>query len=287
MEEEIQMLESYFCQSGEFTKEVEYNSANACLYSLCIKYPINYWNETINVFLSLSITGEDVRSSSLFTNKNFSLTSNFADDSTSSTNSASHNDFKIRKFLSRFKKYLLDYIETESANEELSLFTICIWIQENLQSFLDQNYDIQPSELLSFSPKEGPKHKEEDSEHDIFYGVVIKLDHIRSKKRYFKFLQGTSRNLSLDIELIEVGRLLFLKVVSQNEDDAKEFIKTLRTTLVDIDSTGKPCKERMAEVLILSPLGRKPEQFSIDFKHTTFENTEQVYTYFRTFGLNI
>ena len=30
MEEEIQMLESYFCQSGEFTKEVEYNSANAC-----------------------------------------------------------------------------------------------------------------------------------------------------------------------------------------------------------------------------------------------------------------
>lgn len=284
MDEEIQMLESYFCQHGEFTKKIEYNSNNTRIYSLCINYPVQFFYEKINVLLSLSITGNDIRQNFVI-NKNFSLTTTANSSNTNKTITITvrHNDFKSRDFLSSFKKYMLDYIDTYNADEELSLLTICIWIQENLQIFLNQNYDFgQPSEFTEL-----PSSSTEGTGHNKFYGAVIKLDHIRSKKRYFKFLQGTCRNLSLDIELIEVGRLLFLKVISQNEDNLKEFIKRLRTTLVDVDCTGKPCKERMAEVLTMAPLGKKPEKFSIDFKQQTFENVDQAHIYFISLGLTI
>ena len=276
MEEEIQLLESYFCQPGEFTKEVGIDNSNAVTYSLYINYPIQIYNSKLNVQFRLSITGDDIRQN-LCTNKSFSLLTT-SPTTTTTTKTTVTSNFKSREFLSEFKKLLLDHIERLSDGDDgLSLFTICIWIKENIQDFLNKKY-LKLQEIVS---------SEKTLELDTFYSTIIKLDHIRSKKRYSKFLQAASKNLALDIELLEAERLIFLKVISQSEEAAKDFVKTLRTSLVDVDSTGKPCKERMSEMLTISLLTEKPKEFSIAFKQQHFENVNQICRYFENFGLNI
>uniref|UniRef100_A0A674NX76 RWD domain-containing protein 3 n=1 Tax=Takifugu rubripes TaxID=31033 RepID=A0A674NX76_TAKRU len=66
---------------------------------------------------------------------------------------------------------------------------------------------------------------------------VLLLDHIRDRRRYIKLLERWTHQLIL---LILQGDRL----------QVKEFCRLLKTVKIDVDSSGKKCKEKMMKVLI-------------------------------------
>ncbi|KAM8894080.1 RWD domain-containing protein 3 isoform 2-T2 [Spinachia spinachia] len=94
--------------------------------------------------------------------------------------------------------------------------------------------------------KEGREREEEEE-----WTAVLSLDHIRSRNRYISLLERWTQQLQLS------GRLLLglsiLVILQGARSNIKEFCRLLRTVKVDVDSSGKKCKERMMKVLTESP----------------------------------
>lgn len=80
---------------------------------------------------------------------------------------------------------------------------------------------------------------------------VLSLDHIRSKNRYVALLERWSKQLQLMGRLI-LGRNI-LVLLQGNRASIKEFCCLLKTVKVDVDSSGRKCKERLMKVLIETP----------------------------------
>ncbi|XP_072237131.1 RWD domain-containing protein 3 isoform X2 [Leuresthes tenuis] len=87
----------------------------------------------------------------------------------------------------------------------------------------------------------------EDAVKDEWVAVLL-LDHIRSRNHYVGLLERWSQQLQL------TGRLLLgqniLVILQGARCDIKEFYRRLKTVKVDVDASGKKCKERMMKVLI-------------------------------------
>ncbi|KAL6112720.1 rwdd3 [Pungitius sinensis] len=94
--------------------------------------------------------------------------------------------------------------------------------------------------------EEGGEMKEEEQ-----WTAALSLDHIRSPNRYISLLERWTQQLQLN------GRLLLgqsiLVILQGARSNIKEFCRLLRTVKVDVDSSGKKCKERMMKVLTESP----------------------------------
>ncbi|XP_057370190.1 RWD domain-containing protein 3-like isoform X2 [Daphnia carinata] len=80
------------------------------------------------------------------------------------------------------------------------------------------------------------------------YTTIAHLHHIRSKTIYVKTLSQWFRELDLHGVLISYRRWIFL-MISGNKNNLQLYLKRHRTQNVDIDSVGRPCKERMLTVL--------------------------------------
>lgn len=94
-------------------------------------------------------------------------------------------------------------------------------------------------------PKEGnPKEKEPGN-----HVLIARLDHIRNKDKYLKLLQTWARELGVHGKILNVGKHHIYPVLLGPERTIAEFLRRWRTEKVDVDSRGRPCKERMIEVL--------------------------------------
>ncbi|CAL8366129.1 unnamed protein product [Boreogadus saida] len=85
--------------------------------------------------------------------------------------------------------------------------------------------------------------------------TVLLLDHMRSRGRYVKTLERWSEQLRLTTRLLS-GRWI-LVLLRGARADIKEFCRLLKTVKVDVDSSGKKCKERMMKVLCERPSSSK------------------------------
>uniref|UniRef100_A0A8C6UD03 RWD domain-containing protein 3 n=1 Tax=Neogobius melanostomus TaxID=47308 RepID=A0A8C6UD03_9GOBI len=87
---------------------------------------------------------------------------------------------------------------------------------------------------------------------------VLSLDHIRSRSRYISLLERWSKQLQLSGRLI-LGRNI-LVLLQGNIAGIKEFCCLLKTVKVDVDSSGRKCKERLMKVLIETPSALSTEK---------------------------
>lgn len=87
----------------------------------------------------------------------------------------------------------------------------------------------------------------EESDKDEWAAVLL-LDHIRSQNRYIGLLERWSHQLQLTARLL-LGQSI-LVILQGSKPDIKEFCRRLKTVKVDVDSSGKKCKERMMKILI-------------------------------------
>ena len=87
---------------------------------------------------------------------------------------------------------------------------------------------------------------------------ILKIDHMNDAENYRKTLRGWVRALALG------GRLLYacsgrraigiFVVLHGAPSDVGGFLQRLRTETVDVDRSGRPCKERQSTVLCRRPL---------------------------------
>ena len=82
--------------------------------------------------------------------------------------------------------------------------------------------------------------------------TILEIDHMRNKPGYFKIISKWADQLSLTLLVIHLQfkkRKRFLILMWGSDDDIKIFLKNLKSQAVDVDSTGKRCKERLVSVL--------------------------------------
>ena len=82
---------------------------------------------------------------------------------------------------------------------------------------------------------------------------LTQFDHMRNKKGYVKLIRQWIASLDLFYGLLLDGGVskIFLILIGL-EDSLKQFKVLLRTSTVDCDSRGRPCKEKMSKVLCAS-----------------------------------
>lgn len=109
--------------------------------------------------------------------------------------------------------------------------------------------------------KENGSEKETDSEAGEMnpsfswrYGALCHVDHMNDAKPYRKWLRKAASGAGCTV-LIKVcdanakRPIIIVIVFAEEEGDVKSFLKYWRTSRVDVDSTGRPCLERMMTVL--------------------------------------
>lgn len=96
----------------------------------------------------------------------------------------------------------------------------------------------------------GGEEDVKETEKEEEWTAVLSLDHIRSRNRYISLLERWTQQLQLTGRLL-LGRSI-LVILQGARPNIKEFCRLLKTVKVDVDSSGKKCKERMMKVLIES-----------------------------------
>ena len=94
----------------------------------------------------------------------------------------------------------------------------------------------------------------DDSNNDVFYTSIIQLDHMRDKQNYLKILGRWCEDLSICGSVIFYGKIKIFLVLIGHENSLKPFQTQLKTTNVDVDSRGRPCKEKLSKILCCEPL---------------------------------
>ncbi|CAL4059457.1 unnamed protein product [Meganyctiphanes norvegica] len=77
---------------------------------------------------------------------------------------------------------------------------------------------------------------------------ILQLDHMRLKNRYKKTIQSWCNELNLVGCLIFCLKWIFI-ILNGEEVDIKTYIQRNKTQCVDVDSAGRPCKERLLSIL--------------------------------------
>lgn len=77
---------------------------------------------------------------------------------------------------------------------------------------------------------------------------IMTIDHMRCRDSYLKNLKKWSGQLQTNTLVLFCGKII-LVTLKESDISIEEFIKRLRSRKVDIDSAGKPCKERMMSIL--------------------------------------
>ncbi|KAL5486978.1 hypothetical protein EMCRGX_G019526 [Ephydatia muelleri] len=102
---------------------------------------------------------------------------------------------------------------------------------------------------------------------------VVHLDHIRSETKYFKTLKSWSRELSIRVRVISAGIHFIYVILAGCSDNLHELLRRWRTSLIDVDTSGRPCKERLMS--ILCHLRMDDNQLSDRFNRKSITNLRQ------------
>ncbi|XP_032776471.2 RWD domain-containing protein 3 isoform X1 [Daphnia magna] len=158
--------------------------------------------------------------------------------------------------LSRAELHILDTLIKEEAYKlqgQVTILSLVEWLVRYCNRYEEKT--IPTAESLAG-----------DAEHE--YTTIVHLHHIRSKIIYVKTLSQWFRELDLHGVLISYRRWIFLMVSGEKNNLqvfsvaktslidqlircpwSQLYLKRHRTQNVDIDSVGRPCKERMLTVL--------------------------------------
>ena len=78
--------------------------------------------------------------------------------------------------------------------------------------------------------------------------VVLKLDHMRNRQKYLKHLKKWSNELRVRVSVFVLRSVKYVIVLDGEKTDVDRFIVNWKTQCVDVDSKGKPCKEKLMTI---------------------------------------
>ena len=245
--EEFLLLQSYFCKPGELYLDVEPEKLdNMTEVDFIMTLAISIKKPCLTGSIKMQVRVTSLNVEKCFEHMN--CISFMVEEG---------NEVIRRINLLDFKKNFLEEKDRQLANKELTFFSLLTWVPNAVEEFIDTKFE-QGKDTLKIS--------KEPANNDN-WGAVICLDHIRSTKRYYKFFEDCSKCLHLFMHLLQHDSLIYL-IVLGTKSSVQEYLKFHRTSLVDVDSSGKPCKEKMLKVI-------EHRALENDFimKDTTFNRT--------------
>ena len=95
--------------------------------------------------------------------------------------------------------------------------------------------------------------------------LVIKIDHMRRSGPYVKTLESWSDQLTVSAALFISNDCGIILVIEGDKRSTSKFLLNWKTQNIDVDSKGKPCKEKMTQVLYRETLVKNVGIIQKDF----------------------
>ncbi|KAM9187217.1 RWD domain-containing protein 3 isoform 1-T1 [Mergus octosetaceus] len=165
----------------------------------------------------------------------------------------------------------------EQAKKHLSepmVHELVLWIQENLKYVIKQPATVC-NEKTTLSKAE--------STEDAIWMLLVHLDHMRAKAKYVKTVEKWASDLRLTGRLMFVGKIILI-LLQGDRSNIKEYLILQKTSKVDVDSSGKKCKEKMISVLCETKVQPQHKRFQM-FEVKEYSTLDELQKEFETAGL--
>jgi len=169
------------------------------------------------------------------------------------------------------------YLFIESIFDKKLVVPNCATVDDTKSSDI---YNCKEDTGLSGHELMDQQNTKESSPHTC----LLHLDHMRSRGPYIKLIRRWVHDLDLTGALMFGSK--FILILLQGQASAvKEYIVRNRSTKVDVDSRGRPCKERLLTVLVDTELGTGHSLSGFEILEGPLDQT-QLKEKFLTFGLD-
>ncbi|KAL1772018.1 RWD domain-containing protein 3 isoform X1, partial [Sigmodon hispidus] len=166
----------------------------------------------------------------------------------------------------------------EEAGKHLSepmIHELVLWIQQNLKQVLSQPEAASSSEKHSW-----PESMASD---DGLWITLLHLDHMRARTKYVKTVVKWASELRLTGRLMFMGKTILI-LLQGDRGNIKEYLILQKTSKVDVDSSGKKCKEKMISVLSETKVQTEHKRF-LAFEVKEYSTLEELQKEFEAAGL--
>ncbi|NWI90546.1 RWDD3 protein, partial [Pitta sordida] len=165
----------------------------------------------------------------------------------------------------------------EQAKRHLSepmVHDLILWIQQHLKDVIKQSARAS-SEKTTLSKG--------TSSEDGIWMLLLHLDHMRAKAKYVKTVEKWASDLRLTGRLMFMGKIILI-LLQGDRSSIKEYLILQKTSKVDVDSSGKKCKEKMMNVLCETEVQSQHKRFQM-FEVKEYSTLEELQKEFETAGL--
>ncbi|NWV65620.1 RWDD3 protein, partial [Malurus elegans] len=163
----------------------------------------------------------------------------------------------------------------EQAKKHLSepmVHDLILWLQQHLKDVIKQSAAVSNEKTtLSKGTEDG------------IWMLLLHLDHMRAKAKYVKTLEKWASNLRLTGRLMFMGKIILI-LLQGDRSSIKEYLILQKTSKVDVDSSGKKCKEKMMSVLCETEVQSQHKRFQM-FEVKEYSTLEELQKEFETAGL--
>ncbi|XP_042321428.1 RWD domain-containing protein 3 [Sceloporus undulatus] len=152
---------------------------------------------------------------------------------------------------------------------------LILWIQQNLKHVVEQaetSVCCQKSTLSTCT-----------TEDDGVWTVLLHLDHMRAKRKYVKTVEKWCTDLNLRGRLMFMGKMILI-LLQGDRRNIKEYLILQKTSKVDMDSSGKKCKEKMISVLSETKAQTEHRRFQ-EFEVKEYSTLDELQNEFKVAGL--
>ena len=225
--DELKVLDSIFCGKDEFlVNGIRFDSNGELCCRNLVEGNIDNLQLSVKISCELSTSGKFEMTLSVLIDKDYPIS--LPRLSVLSAHVTRRKAIEIQGLLQNYANKCLAQFS------EPIVLKLVEWLQENMP-------ELCPEEEVQVTKKNAVTD-------DKFHICILKFDHMRSRKKYLKTITNWVEELNLN------GFILFwerniIEIIKGLKSDITKYLKFSRTCTVDVDSAGKPCKERMMSVL--------------------------------------
>uniref|UniRef100_A0A673UPW9 RWD domain-containing protein 3 n=1 Tax=Suricata suricatta TaxID=37032 RepID=A0A673UPW9_SURSU len=165
--------------------------------------------------------------------------------------------------------------QAEKLLSEPMVHELVLWTQQNLRHILNQLETGSGSEKCTCAA--GPTVGEGP------WMTLLHLDHMRAKTRYVKTVEKWASDLQLTGRLMFMGKIILI-LLQGDRSNIKEYLILQKTSKVDVDSSGKKCKEKMISVLFETKVQTEHKRF-LAFEVKEYSSLDELQKEFEAAGL--
>lgn len=165
--------------------------------------------------------------------------------------------------------------QAEKLLPEPMVHELVLWIQQNLRQILNQPETGSGSEKCTFSIS--------TTVDDGLWVTLLHLDHMRARTKYIKTVEKWASDLRLTGRLMFLGKIILI-LLQGDRNSIKEYLILQKTSKVDVDSSGKKCKEKMISILFETKVQTEHKRF-LAFEVKEYSTLDELQKEFETAGL--